>query len=131
MEGVSLECLDPRNARQLGLVQRSARHDHEARLEHVAAISGDSPASGLIVPAGLFDSRLEAGLLVEMELLTDALSVGEDFRREGVPFLRDIVGLFEQWQIKIAFNVALGAGITIPVPGAAKIPGFLDDAKVA
>ena len=74
--------------------------------------------------------RLEAGLLVEVEVLADPLGVLKDLRREGVSFLRDVAGLFEQRQIEVGFDVTLGAGIAVPVPGPAKIPGLLDDANV-
>src|SRR4051794_22636875 len=102
--------LNPWNPRQLGLVQWSTRHDHKARLEHIAAISGHRPASCLLVPTRLLDLRLEAGFLVEMEVLADPLGMGKDLRREGVPFLRDVAGLFQQGQIEVAFDVTLGAG---------------------
>ncbi len=78
VEGMPFEFFDPRDSRQLGFVQRPARHDHEARLEHIAAIGGYRPTPRLIVPMRLFDSRLEAGLLVKMELFTDPLGMGED-----------------------------------------------------
>jgi hypothetical protein len=36
----------------------------------------------------------------------------------------------QQGQIKGAFDVAPRSGIPVPLPGAAKIPRFLDDAKI-
>src|SRR3546814_11626580 len=38
--------------------------------------------------------------------------------------------LFEQRHVDIGFDVALGAGIAVPVPGAAEIAGLFDDANV-
>src|SRR5881628_2953773 len=130
VERMPLELLDPRNCGELGPVQGPTRHDHKARLEDIAAIGADRPAPFLIVPTRLFYLRLEAGSLVEVEVLPDPLGVLKDLRREGVLFLRDIAGLFEQRQIHVGFDVTLGAGIAVPVPGPAKIPGLLDDANV-
>src|SRR5262245_51970881 len=117
VEGMPFKRLDPRNPGQLGLVQWPTRHDHEARLEHIAATGGDGPASCFLTPTGLVDSRLEAGPFVQIELLADPLGVGKDLRGEGVSFLRDVAGLFEQRKIEIPFDVTLRAGIAVPVPG--------------
>src|SRR5713101_7842089 len=113
VEGMSLELLNPWNPRQLRLVQWPTRHDHKARLEHIVAIGRDRPASGFLVPARLLDLRLEASLLVEIEMLGDPLGMGEDLRLERVSFLRDIAGLFQQGQIEVAFNVTLGTRIAV------------------
>src|SRR5215469_8654959 len=64
VESVPFEFLDPRNSRQFRLVERTARHDHEARRERIAAIGGDGPAGGIIVPTRFLDRRLEAGFFV-------------------------------------------------------------------
>src|SRR5579863_4756105 len=64
VERMPLELLDPRNRRELGPIQRTARHDYVARGENIAAIGFDRPALFLIVPTGLSDLRLEAGPLV-------------------------------------------------------------------
>ena len=63
-------------------------------------------------------------------MLADPLRVRIDLWRKGILFLRDIAGLFEQRQIHVGFDVTLGAGVPVPVPGAAKISGLLDDANV-
>src|SRR6266705_6346136 len=73
VEGMPLELLDPSDRRELGPVQRPARHDHKTRPEDVAAVRGDVPAPFLLVPVRLFDLRLEAGPLVEVEVLSDPL----------------------------------------------------------
>src|SRR5713226_8398882 len=131
VEGMPLELLDPGDRGELGPVQGPARHDHKARLEDVTSVSADGPAACLIVPARLFDLRLEAGPLVKVEVLPDPLGVLENLGREGVLLLRDISGLFEQRQVNVGFNVALGAGIAVPVPGPAKVATLFDDANVS
>src|SRR3984893_11348690 len=131
VEGMPLELLDPGDRRELGPVQGPTRHDHEARLEDITSVSADRPAAGFIVPACLFDLRLEAGPPVKVEVLPDPLGVLENLGREGVLLLRDISGLFEQRQVNVGFNVALGARIAVPVPGPAKIAALFDDANVS
>ena len=86
VEGMSLELLDPWNRGQLGPVQGPARHDDKARLEDIAAIGGDRPAPCFLIPARLFDLRLEAGLLIEIEVLADPLGVLKDLGRERSTF---------------------------------------------
>ena len=127
---MTLELLDTRNRRQLGPVERPARHDDEARPEDIVAIGGNRPAPFLLVPARIFYLSLEAGPLVQVEVLADPLGVLENLRRKGVFFLWDVSGLFEQRQIYVGFDVTLGAGIAVPVPGPAKISGLLDDANI-
>ena len=124
------ELLDSGNRGQLGAVQRTARHDHEARIEDIAAIGFDRPAPLLVVPSCILNLSLKAGALVEIEVLADALSVREDLRREGILLLRYVSGLFEQRQIHIGFDVTLGARIAVPVPGSTKIASFFYDANV-
>src|ERR1700722_8931864 len=65
-----------------------------------------------------------------MEVLADRLGVGKDLRSERISLLGNVADLFEEWQIKVAFDIALGAGIPVPIPGAAKITGLLDNAEV-
>ena len=125
-----LELFDTGNRRQLGAVQGPARHDHKARPEDIVAIGGNRPAPVLVVPARLPDLGLEAGPLVQVEVLADALGVLKDLRRKGVFFLGYITRLFEQGQIDVGLDVTLGAGVAVPVPGPTKIAGLLDDANI-
>src|SRR5262249_39938064 len=90
----------------------------------------DDPARGGVVPARLRDLRLEAGVLVEVEVLADPLGMLEDLGREGVLFLRYVPRLFQERQIDVGLDVALGAGIAVPVPGSTEIPCLLDDAGI-
>ena len=54
----------------------------------------------------------------------------KDFGGERVFLLRDVPSLLEQRQVTIRFNVALRAGIAVPVPSPAKVGAVLDDANV-
>src|SRR5580692_7405280 len=63
-------------------------------------------------------------------MLSNAPRMFIDLRCEGVLLLRHVAELFDQRQIAVAFNIALGAGITIPVPGAAEIATGFDDVNI-
>ena len=63
-------------------------------------------------------------------MLCDAPRVLVDLGREGVFLLRHVAELFDQRQVAVAFDVALGAGIAVPVPGAAEIAAGFDDVNV-
>src|SRR3546814_1299015 len=63
-------------------------------------------------------------------MLADPAGMFEQFGRIGIFLGRDIARLFEQRHVDIGFDVALGAGIAVPVPGAAEIAGLFDDANV-
>ena len=130
VEGVAFIALDAGNAGQLRPVQRPVGHDDEARAHAVAAVGGDDPSAFVLAPGDRLDRRLKARVAIEIELLTDAPRVREDFRRERVLLLRDIAGLLEQRQIDVRLDIALRAGIAVPVPGAAEVSAFLDHADV-
>src|SRR5438445_10934380 len=121
--------LNPRNPRQLGPVQWPTGHDQKACLEDIAAISGDRSAPCLVIPARLFDLGLEAGTLIEVEVLANTLGMLKDLWLKGVLLFGDVPSLFQQGQIHVRFDVTLGTRIPVPVPGPAKIPVFLDDAQ--
>ena len=77
-----------------------------------------------------FDLGLEQRVFVEAEVLADALAVREDLRRMRVLLRRHVAGLFEQRQVDQEARVALRAGISVPVPGAAEVAALLDDPDV-
>src|SRR5262245_22055778 len=124
------ELVDPWNPRQLGAVERATRHDDKTRLEDIVPISRDCPPLCFFIPSRFFDLGLETGLLVEIEVLADSLSVFKDLWPEGILLLRDVASLFEQRQIDVGLDITLRAGIAVPIPSPAKISGFLDDANV-
>src|SRR5262245_11299209 len=131
MEGMACEFLNAGNPWQLGAFERPTRHDDKTRLEDVLAISRNCPALSVFIPARLFDLGLETGLVVEVEVLANPLGMRKDLRLEGILFLRDVAGFFEQWQIHVGFDVTLRSRIAIPVPGPTKISRLLNDAKVS
>ena len=73
---------------------------------------------------------MEQGVVVEAELAADAPALFEDFRGVGILLGRPVPGLFEQRHIDHRGGVALGAGVSVPVPGAAEVAALLDDADI-
>ena len=73
---------------------------------------------------------VEQRVVVEAELRSDASALLEDLRRVRVLLGRAMTGLFEQRHVHHRRGVALRAGIAVPVPGAAEVAAFLDDAHV-
>ena len=130
VERVALERLDAGDARELGTVEGAVRHDHEAGAHAIAAVGGDDPAEGFVVPAQLRDLRLEAGVAVEVELFADGPAVGEDLGRAAVLFVGDVADLLKQGQVDVGLDVAGGAGVAVPVPGAAEVAALLDHTDV-
>ena len=70
------------------------------------------------------------GAGVEIDMLSDAPGMGEQLGRVGVFFRRDIARFLKQRHVDVGFDIALRAGIAVPVPGAAEIAGLLDDADI-
>ena len=130
VEAVALEVLDPRDARQLGPVQRTAADHHELSAHGVAAVGADRPAGGGVIPLEPGDLGAEAGVVVEPEVLAEAPAVLLDLWSVGVLLLRDVAGLLEQRKVDVGLHVALGARVPVPVPRATEVAALLDDADV-
>ena len=58
------------------------------------------------------------------------MAISENFRRLRVLFGGHVTRIFEQRQIHIRLNVTSSIGITIPIPRAAKVAGFFNDAEI-
>ena len=84
----------------------------------------------VVVPLEVGDLGVEQRVVVEAELLADALAVLEDLGRVRVLLDRHVPGLFEQRHVDERRRVALRAGVAVPVPGAAEVAALLDDAHV-
>ena len=130
VERVPFEIGDAGNARQLRPVRGSGRLNDELRADAVVAIRRHLPAARVVEPFHLGDARLEDRVVVQTEVLTDALRVLVDLRRERVFLLRHVARFFEQRQVAVRLDVALRARIAVPIPRAAEIAARLDDAEV-
>ena len=103
---MTLEVLDARDARQLRHVQRAGAHGDELGGELVAPVGADDPARLLVVPLEIGHLGVEQGVVVEAELLADALAVLEDLGRVRVLLGRHVAGLFEQRHVDEADAVS-------------------------
>ncbi|MFK4487387.1 hypothetical protein ABIA45_002465 [Bradyrhizobium sp. USDA 336] len=84
----------------------------------------------MLLPRHPRDNGLKQRALVQPEMTADAARVLVDLRRPGIFADRHVTGLFQQRQVDIALGIAGGAGITIPVPGAAEVGGLFHDTKI-
>ena len=112
---------------QLGLGQGAVGADHKLRPHVVASVGRDMPQPFLCVPHRGGDSGLEHGQLVQIVLLGDSLTVGEDFIAFGKTALWHVAHLVEQRQVVVRGHVAGDARVAVPVPGAAHIGTALDN----
>ena len=126
VEAVAGKGLKARDARQLGPAQEAVAHHHVARPDRIAAGGVDRPAGGRLVPASLSDFGLKAGAAVQIEAFPDGPAVGENFLRAAVLLLRGVAQFLQQRQVDVGLHIALGAGIAVPVPGAAEVPSLFD-----
>ena len=111
-------------------MQRTGAHAEELGGELVAAVGADDPHRAVVVPLEVLHLGVEQRVVVEAVLLPDALAVLEDLRRVRVLLGGHVPGLLEQRHVHEARGVALGAGVAVPVPGAAEVAALLDDADV-
>ena len=130
VEDLALEVRDPGHLRQLRLGQCAVGAHEDASAEPVAAVGGDLPSLGLLVPLRVGGAGLEVGLVVEVVVPADALGVLEDLGAVGVPLAGDVPGLLEQRHVDVRFDVALDARVAVPVPGTAEVAAVLDDPEV-
>src|SRR5215831_13958115 len=111
--------LEPRYAGQLRYVQRAGSHRYELSRELIPAVGPYDPTRPGVVPRQIRHLGVEQGVVVQAELLADALAVFEDLWPVNVLLARHVAGLLQQRQVDHGRGVALGARVAVPVPGAA------------
>ena len=136
VERLALERLHPVDAGELRCGQDAVGEDHEARAHRVAAVGGDRPTAGRLVPLGALDRGVEQAVLVEAELLGHRLAVLEDLEPRRELHRRDVAHLLEQRQVAVGLDVAGDARVAVPVPRAADVAALLaepdiDEARLA
>ena len=102
----------------------------ELRGELVASIGAHDPPRVVVVPFEISDPSVEQHVVVEIELLADALAVLEDLGTVRVLLGRHVPGLLEQRHVHERRRVALRAGIPVPVPRTAEVAALLDHPDV-
>src|SRR5882757_6821059 len=130
VESVTREAIDAGNSGKLRPVQRSVGHDDESCSHPITTIGRNDPPTLFLAPRYVFDLSLKAGVAIQIEFFADTPRMGQDLRRVGILLLRDVAGLLEQRQIDVRLDIALRAGIAVPVPGPAEVPALLDHADV-
>ena len=82
----------------------------------------ESPTRKIVGPGATPCQRFNADIAANPASRRDYLAWAQGYK--------DVAGLFQQRQIDVAFDVALSAWISIPVPGAAEVAAFLYDANI-
>ena len=117
-----LEAVQTVEGRAVGDREAPGRHDAIGGGEARAVVGGDPPASCCLVEGRLGDGLPEPDVPAEIEPVRHMLQVAQDLRLGGEalappPLLLQCVG--ELVRILDTIEVAAGAGIAVPVPGAA------------
>ena len=73
---------------------------------------------------------MEERELIKAEVLPNPAGVLEDLRSKGIFLLRHVARFFQERQVAVGFDIALGAGVTVPVPGSAEIASGFDEQHV-
>ena len=124
--GLAAETVPAGEIRQPRIGQAAGRHDAEPRLHPVAAVGADVPEIRRLIEARLGDAGLEMHVAAQVQPVGDVVGIAQDFWLGGkqfapVPFLLQL--RIECVGILHALDVAAGARIAVPVPGAADAGG--------
>ena len=84
----------------------------------------------MLVPAQFGHFRLEAGVAIQIELLSDRAAVRKNLRRAAVLLLRHVTELLQQRQVDVRLDIAGRTGVAVPVPGAAEVAALFDQPDV-
>ncbi len=130
--GLARETLQTREGRDPGGRQAPGGHDAEAGRHAVSPVRLDLPAVHRFVEAGRGHARVELDVAAQIEAVSDVLDVRQDLGLGGVPlrpapFLLELVA--EGVRVIHALDVAAGAGIAVPIPGAADAAARLEDPR--
>jgi hypothetical protein len=109
-------------------VEWADAHGDELGGERVAPVRADEPAA--TEPFQVHDLGVEQRVIVQAVVFADAAAVLEDLGRVRVLLGRHVAGLFQQRHVHVRGRVALRARVAVPVPGAAEVSRFVDDADV-
>ena len=109
--------------------QAAGGHHVEAAGDFVARAGTDVPAPGRGIPGGSLDAGGEADVPAQIVLVGHVVGVGEDLGLRGVllrPLPLALELRVEAVRVIDRHDVAAGAGVAVPVPGAADAVGGLE-----
>ena len=116
MEAMAGKTLDARNAREFRAVEGAVRHDDEPGPQRIPTVGCYGPSTRILVPRQVGHLGLEKRPPVEVVAFRDPARVGTYLGPDGILARRHEPRLFEQRQIDVAFNVAGGAWVPVPIP---------------
>ena len=130
MKGVPFKLVRSRNTRQSWAVCGAGAKAHIPCLHCVTAIGGDDPERFRFIPSELSNPGLKHSIFIKVKVFANTLGVLLNLWCKREAQLGDVACLFKERQIAVRLNIALGPGISIPVPGAAKIGTTLDNTHI-
>lgn len=116
VKGMTLELLNARRTRKLRTMQWTRVEHHKASVNGIIMVRNDPPDTLVFLPMNTQNLRLEQRFLVKTVMRGNPFRVLQQFRLMRVLFCRNVTRLFEQRHVDETFNVALGAGISVPPP---------------
>src|SRR5579862_5141119 len=117
----------PGDGGQLQEVEDPDRQHVPAARDLVAAVCRYAPAGRVLSPLGSDHSRVEEGIVHQVELLGDRFEVAEDLRAEGVAPGWDVVELFEHRKVRVRLDVTHHTRVAVPVPSTPDATRLVDD----
>src|SRR4030081_1782620 len=125
---LALEVLDAIDLRRLGRGETAGGHDIVAARYGRSIVGREQPASRGLIPGRRRDPCAKADVAPQIIAVGDEAEVAHDFGLGCVflrPFPRALQLRIEGVAVVDGLNVAARAGISVPVPGAADVAGFL------
>ena len=128
---VASKRVNARDAWQFGQMQWPSACAHILGTQHVATIGVHDVARERLVPGNRFDSGGKQCITPQIERVGDASRVGLNLRCWHIFCRGHGARFFKQWQIHHRRGIAHRARVTVPVPHAAHITGFVDESHIA
>src|SRR5690606_40964587 len=102
----------------------------EMGADGIAAIGRKRPTRSHVVPDHAIDRGPKHRLVVKTIFAADLLRIIEDLAAGRIFLARHAPQFFEQRDIDVGFDVAMHAGIAVPIPGTPEIAGPIDEYDV-
>src|SRR5690554_5248948 len=129
MKGWPLEIIDAGKQRQRRLREETERHNNEAAGQPPPVTHTQVPEIGVRVEMRRFNLAVELHVIAQIELVGDEVEIAQILRLAGeallpVPFLEDFPR--EGIAVGVTLGIEAASGVTVVVPGAAKIGAALE-----